>query len=92
MLERVPRHSTIIEAIHAWRSVRQSVGKHVAEPTALRMHPKTASALEEGAGQYPYNAANRAADGRLRIWGVSVDVDTTIDIGNFELLPLAIEP
>jgi hypothetical protein len=56
------------------------------------MHPRTASELEESALQYPYNAASRAADGRLRIWGVSVDVDSSIDVGNFELLPRAIEP
>jgi hypothetical protein len=90
--QRTPRHSTIIEAIHAWRGIWQSAENDVPSPTALRMHPSTASQLEESALEYPYNAASREADGQLRIWGVCVDVDATISVGNFEILPRHIEP
>jgi hypothetical protein len=92
VMEQPPRHSTIIDALHAWREVGQTTGKRVPYPTAMRMHPKTASALEESALEYPYNAASRAPDGRLCIWGVSVDVDVTISVGNFEILPRHNEP
>lgn len=85
VVEKTVRHSTIIEAIYSWRSARRDGA--TGDVAAMRMHPRTALALEASALEYPYAAANRTADGMLRVWGLPVHGDESLSPGVFELIP-----